>query len=46
MTFLCKEFLPYIDNKNKNIRFNFSTGGRYNYKKIGINLIPHALTFF
>ena len=45
MTFLCKEFLPYIDNKNKNIRFNFSTGGRYNYKKIGINLIPHALTF-
>lgn len=45
MYFLCKEFLPYLDDKNKKIRFKFSTGGRYNYKKIGINLIPHALTF-
>ena len=45
MTYLYKEFLPYFSDKSKKIIFKFITGGRYNYKKIAINLMPHALTF-
>ena len=47
MLFLCNEFKLYLNNKKKfnKIKFNLSTGGRYNYKKIIINLMPHALTF-
>ncbi len=46
--FLAKEFKKYFPGtkKFKNINFEFQTGGKSIYKKICINLMPHALSFF
>tara|TARA_Y100000768_G_scaffold382270_1_gene362308 strand:- start:11 stop:916 length:906 start_codon:yes stop_codon:yes gene_type:complete len=40
-----KKFCPRV-TKIKRINFEFQTGGKATYKKICINLMPHALTFF
>jgi len=46
--YLAKEFKKYfpITKKLKNIIFEFQTGGKSNYEKICINLMPHTLSFF
>ncbi|MBD1137569.1 Gfo/Idh/MocA family oxidoreductase [Pelagibacterales bacterium SAG-MED43] len=46
--FLAKNFKKYFKkvSKIKEITFEFQTGGTSKFKKICINLMPHALSFF
>ncbi len=46
--YLAKDFKKHfkITKKLENINFEFQTGGKSIYKKICINLMPHALSFF
>ena len=46
--FLAKNFKKYLVSKKKinKIDFEFQTGGTAKFKKICINLMPHALSFF
>lgn len=46
--YLAKSFKNLINNKKrpKKINFEFQTGGKAKFKKICINLMPHALSFF
>ena len=46
--FLANSFKKFFNkiNKIKKINFEFQTGGTAKFKKICVNLMPHALTFF
>ncbi len=46
--FLAKKFKKFCKNIKKinEIKFEFQTGGKSKYKKICVDLMPHALSFF
>lgn len=47
MSYLAKSISKFTNPKEKirNLSFKFKVGGKYNHKKIIVNLIPHALSF-